>query len=139
MKKSIIAIVLILALFSSAGQALAVESDVPIVDVETETAEIMLTLISSVTPSLSVSGSTASYTLLVYCSASVNSIKAVLQLQQYRNGAWYNYGSSWNASSAKSSLVTNGTKTIASGYSYRLKVTVTASNGSSTGTATVYS
>jgi len=45
MKKSIIAIVLILALFSSAGQALAVESDVPIVDVETETAEIMLTLI----------------------------------------------------------------------------------------------
>ena len=138
-KRTIIALILIIALSATAGQALAAESGVRHLPSTADSGGQKLTLITGITPGLRVSGSTATYDLIVTCISSVNSITATLQLQQYKNGSWSNYGSPWNAYSSKSYLTTSGTKTVASGYTYRLKVDVTASNGSETGNATVYS
>ena len=139
MKKSIIAVVLVITLFGHAGQALALHTEALPDDNDAISAEEKLTLITTITPSLRVSGTTATYGLVVTCISSVNSIKVVLQLQQLKNGVWSDYGSSWNASSATSYLSTDGTKTVASGFSYRLKVMITASNGTTTGYVTEYS
>ena len=139
MKKTIVALILILVMAASAGHAFAYHDDTAkasqIVDIQ----PMRLTLISGIAPALRVSGATATYDLSVICISSVNSIYAVLQIQRLESGSWKDYGSSWSASSTKSYLSTDGTKSVVSGYSYRLKVTITASNGSETGSATEYS
>jgi hypothetical protein len=139
MRKSIIAVVLVIALFGHVGQALALQIEALPDENDVISAEQKLMLITTITPSLRVSGTTATYGLVVTCISSVNSIKVVLQLQQLKNGVWSDYGSSWNASSSTSYLSTDGTKTVVSGFAYRLKVTITASNGTTTGYATEYS
>jgi choline-glycine betaine transporter len=139
MKKSTIAIMLVIVLFGHTGQAFASQTETIPDDNDVVSAEQRLTLITTITPSLRVSGTTVTYGLVVTCISSVNSIKVVLHLQQLKNGVWSDYGSSWNASSSTSYLSTDGTKIVASGFSYRLKVTITASNGTETGYAVEYS
>jgi len=141
MKKSIIAILLLLAFVTTSVHALA-SNDYTIPTTTTEADETTapkLTLITTITPTLRVSGTTASYSLYVTCISSVNSIKATLQIQQLNGGKWVDYGLPWYASATTSYLTTSGTKTVASGYTYRLKVDITASNGTATGMATEYS
>lgn len=139
MKKVIIATVLIIVLIGQPGQALAFNAGTPEIEKETENISPRLTLINSINPSMRVSGTTATYALIVTCATTVNNVKVVLQIQQMKNGSWVDYGKSWDASASTSYLYTNGTKTVASGFSYRLKVTVTATAGTSTGSATTYS
>jgi len=139
MKKAIIALAFIIALLAIGETALAAPSDFSTQTSGTGGAELRLTLISTITPTLSVSGTTASYYLTVKCPSTVTSIKATLQLQVLSGGTWTNYGSSWAASAQTSVLLTNGTKAVASGSTYRLMVTVTSSDGTTTGTATAYS
>lgn len=139
MIKTIIAFIIVLALLGYAGQTLAMQTESSPIATAEESPGQKLTLITTITPSLRVSGTTATYGLVVTCISSVNSIKVVLQLQQLRNGVWSDYGSSWNASSSTWYLSTDGTRSVASGYSYRLKVVITASNGTTTGYATEYS
>jgi hypothetical protein len=139
MKKAFIAVILIAAMSVTAGQAFAVTSDAG-PSGTTGTVSPRLVLISTVSPSLSVSGTVASYSLNVSCHPSVNSISATLQLQkQNSNGTWSDYNASWPASSSVSYLSTSGTKTVASGSTYRLKVMITASTGTTSGSTTEYS
>ena len=142
MKKTIIALILILALVFPAGQSLArpdeaAEAAPEISVVEQEMQRYIL--ITVIRPSLLVSGTNASYALTVTCISSVNSVRATLQIQQYKNGSWVDYSSSWTASSSSYLLNTSGTKTVVSGFSYRLKAVITASNGTTTETVTEYS
>jgi hypothetical protein len=137
--KTIIALTLMITVFASGGQALVGNAE-PMNRIAPVEVTPMLTLLSTLYPTLSVSGTTASYALTVTSASSVTSITAVLQLQKKNSdGSWSDYGSSWTASSTSSVLYTSGTKTVASGYTYRLKATVTATDGTITGSATVYS
>ena len=96
--------------------------------------------INYIAPALSVSGTTASYSLVISGKANVKSLSATLQLQvKNTNGSYTDYGSSWPASSTTSYLSTSGTKTVASGSTYRLKVTVTAYTSTGSSTETAYS
>ncbi len=90
-----------------------------------------------IAPGLSVSGTTASYSLTVSGATNVTKISAILQIQKMNsNGTYSDYGSSWTASSTASYLRTTGEKTVASGGTYRLKAVVTAvSNITSTETS----
>ena len=137
-EKIITVFLLVFALIFSASPTLALNHDVAPVEIEHES-EINLILITAVTPSLTVSNSTATFRLTVSCISSVNNIRATLQLQQWSNGRWNNFGSSWTATSSTSHLSTNGTRPVEAGRSYRLRVTVVASNNSSSGSATAYS
>jgi len=120
-------------------QAFAINNDSTTPVFESGAQVTRLDLIVAITPYLSVSGTTASYSLYVIGIPSVNSINAKLQIQQLVSGKWHDYGSPWSVSSSTSYLSTSGTKNVVSGYSYRLKVVITASNGTETGEATVYS
>jgi len=134
MKKKILALLLVFALLIPAANAFAATPP---------TAEVSpgggakYTYISAITPKLSVSGSTATYSLKVTGISSVTSIGATLQLQKLNGSTWSDYGSSWSASSSSNVLSTSGTKTVASGGTYRLKATVTVytSGGSETASA----
>jgi len=140
MKKSIIFILaLVFTITAVPGQMLASESDSASSSQNAKTEQSRLQLITTIMPSLRVSGTTATYTLYVTCISSVNSITANMQIQQYSGGRWVNYGASWVETSSTSYLIASGTKTVASGHSYRLKVVITASNGSSSSTVTEYS
>jgi|GEM_PF-2873938 len=72
------------------------------------------------------SGTTASYVLEVTANANVVKIDAALQLQQYSGGAYVNYGSKWTVTDTPNVLMTSGTKTVASGYTYRLRAVIVA-------------
>jgi len=140
MKKAIISIALIIAMSFSTGSALATSVDAETTSTQTDKIELLkLDLISNITPTLRVSGTSASYSINVTCISSVNSIKATLQIQQFSGGQWVNFGSSWSVSSSTFFLMDSGTRTVTSGGTYRLKADITASNGSSTASATVYS
>ena len=95
--------------------------------------------LATILPALSVSGKTASYSLNVRGNTNVNRIDATLQVQQLNNGRYVNHGSSWKVSSISAKLNTNGTKAVTSGYSYRLKVVITAHTNSGSSMVTVYS
>jgi hypothetical protein len=138
-KKRILAFLLALGLLSTAGQALAIQAE-PADAGSTNSAAPRLALINTVSPTLSVTGSTAAYTLSVICASTVTSVSATLQLQKRNSDLSYSdYGTSWNASSSSSYLSTSGTKTVTSGYTYRLKVTVTAYTATLNSTVTEYS
>lgn len=140
MKKVLVVLASILILFSVGESALAVPSESRTQVADTMETVTRLTLISTIIPTLSVSGTTATYGLTVKCASTVTSIKATLQLQiKNSNGTWSDYGSPWTASSQTSILLTSGTKTVGNGATYRLKVTVVASDGTTTGEATAYS
>ncbi|MCL2222577.1 MAG: hypothetical protein FWC20_10165 [Oscillospiraceae bacterium] len=140
MKKSIIVVALVVvAFFVQTGQALAVQPEEAPLIVEKVISAPRLTLIRTISPSISVSGTTATYGLSVTCDPTVKSVKAVFQLQQWRNGTWTNYGAAWETSASQFYLSASGTRSIVSGYSYRLKVSITASNGTTAGYATEYS
>ena len=139
MKKPIIAFILILALAASAGQALAFEDTSTPMSPVKDAGIQRFTLISTITPTLSTSGTTASYALTVVGISSVKSISVELQLQKLTNGVWKDYGSSWKANSSNSYLMTSGTKTVDSGYTYQLKATITASDGTTIEHVTSYS
>ena len=134
MKKKILALLLVFALLVPAANAFAATPP---------TAEVSpgggakYTYISTIAPKLSVSGTTATYSLKVTGKSSVTSISATLQLQKLSGNTWSDYGSSWSASSSSDLLSTSGTKTVASGGTYRLMVTVTVytANGSETASA----
>ena len=139
MKKSFVAIILILVVAVTSTQAFAAYQDEAPLQPAMDNATSRLVLIRDVAPYLSVSGASATYSLSVTCATSVNKLSAKLQIQQLVNGTWKDYGSSWSASSSTYRLSTSGSKAIATGYSYRLKVVITASNGTETGTLTAYS
>jgi len=143
MKRKTIALFLIIALLVPAGYALAAQAESIPQDALTASGyapiDPHLVLINSVAPSIRVSGTAASYALSITCVSSVNSIRATLQIQRLANGVWTNYGQSWSATSTTSFLSTSGSRTVTSGGTYRLRVTVTASNGTTTGTTTAYS
>jgi hypothetical protein len=88
---------------------------------------------------LSVSGTVASYELSVEGISSTTKVSTVLQLQRLTSGAWNDYGSPWTATANSRYLFTNGTRSVASGYTYRLKVVVTAYTPSGNNSATAYS
>ena len=81
MKKVIIALALVLALLSVGGSALAAPAADSTQGTGTMGIEPYLDLISTITPTMSVSGTTATYYLSVKCPSSVTSISATLQLQ----------------------------------------------------------
>ena len=127
MKKTIIIALVLLAMLIPAGTVFAAST--------AETPEAIqanptrYTNISSIAPGLSVSGTTGSYSLSVVGATDVTSISAVLQIQKKNSdGTYSDYGASWTASSKTSYLFTSGTKAVASGGTYRLKATVTATN-----------
>ena len=138
MKKVVVVLALIFALAFAGGSALAAP-------LETQPSGIIgivpaLDLVQSINPGLSVSGTTASYSVSVSGALTVTSINVTLQLQtKNSNGTWSNYGSSWTASAQTCYFSTNGTKTVAAGATYRLAVTVTTSDGKTTSTTTAYS
>lgn len=139
MKKTLITFALILVMSVTSFQAFATYQDeAPLLSV-TETASSRLELFRDVSPYISVTGASATYSLSVVCVSSVNSINATLQIQQLVNGTWKDYSSSWSADSSTCYLTTSGTKSVTTGYSYRLKVVITASNGTDTGKVTAYS
>jgi len=139
MRKIIITYILITAILFSAGQALAFQPDtLSLVPIE-EGDDTRLTLIKTIAPSLSVTGTSAKYALSVTCVSSVNRISATLQIQQLSGNQWVNYSTPWYASSTSSLLATSGTKTVDKGKTYRLKVTITASNGTTSETVTANS
>ena len=137
MSKKVIALFLALTLLTSATGASALNT-------QTSREEIIgakYTDISKITPKLSVSGTTATYSLTIIGNNNVTSLKATLQIQKKNsNGTYSNSGTSWTANSSSNYLYTSGTKTVASGGTYRLKVTVTPYIGSTKGTTeTAYS
>jgi len=138
LKKIITAFILIFVMIISSGQVLAWNNDSELIETDYDS-EILLSLISRVAPTLTVSNATATYSLSVTCISSVNNIHATLQIQQWNNGKWNDFGSSWTATSTTSQLNTSGTRPVAGGNTYRLKVTVFASNSSSTDSVTAYS
>jgi len=138
MKKIIVIIVLIFALTINTGQVLALSGGEVPIEIEHDS-ELDLALILTILPTLSVSGSTASYRLTVTCITSVNSIHATLQLQQWNNNRWNDFGSSWTDTASTWRLTSSGTRAVTAGRTYRLKVTIVASNNSTTASATAYS
>ncbi len=58
----------------------------------------------------------------------VTSIKATINLQQYKNGSWTTI-KTWNESSSSRSLRFSNTYTVSSGYSYRVSSSVTVYSG----------
>jgi len=139
MKRLIITFALILALALHSGQAFAFNQEASPLEME-HGSEIELVLIQRITPTLSVSGTTASFGLSVTCISSVNNIQAIFQIQQWSGGKWSNFGSPWTATSSTWWLSTSSTRPVAGGmHSYRLMVTITASNGSASSTVTAYS
>lgn len=135
MKKTITTFMLVLVLCISCNFAFAMGAE------ESSIGVFRLDDISSISPSLSVSGTTATYQLTVRGSANVTKLSAVLQLQKKNSdGTFSNYGTSWTASSSSNYLYTYGTKTVESGGTYRLKVTVTPYTSAGAGTpVTAYS
>lgn len=126
--------------FATGIPAGAVDETVAVSDSSIESAPIeimpMYAIIKNTSRDLSVSGSTASYQVTVNTLSSVK-ITATCQLQQKNtSGTYVNYGSSWSSSKTGTSLYTSGTKSVASGKTYRLKVTVKA--GSETTTVYAY-
>ena len=137
MGKKIVSLLLALILLASATGAFALNT-------QTSREEISVSKyadLSKITPGLSVSGSTATYSLTVRGANNVTSLKATLQIQKKNsNGTYSDSGTAWTASSSSNYLYTSGTKTVASGGTYRLKVTVTPYIGYAKGTAeTAYS
>jgi len=91
-------------------------------------------------PTLSISGSKATYSLLATGNSAVTKISATFQLQQRNsNGTYSDYGSSWTNTVNSFTMSTSGTKTVASGCTYRLKVVITSYTSSGSSTETVYS
>ena len=136
MKKKTIAALLILGLLISGGRAFAEKPTVNI----SEAGATRYVVINTITPKLSVSGTTATYSLSVDCATTVTSISATLQIQKLgSNGVYANYGSSWTVSSTSPTLRTSGTKTVDKDGTYRLKVTVTAYYSGGSETVTAYS
>jgi len=138
MKKRIIGLFLIFAMLFPCVSALALtEEEAPPGE------EVLLRYedFSRILPVLSVSGSTAEYKLTIVGASDVTSISVTYQLQQLSSsGTYSNYGSSWTASSDSRTLYDSGTKSVASGETYRLKVTVTPYINGVKGTSeTVYS
>ncbi len=58
----------------------------------------------------------------------VTSIKATINLQQYKNGSWTTI-KTWNESSSSRSLRFSNTYTVSSGYSYKVSSSVTVYSG----------
>lgn len=139
MKRKILALLLVAILIVPSAVALATP--------ETSTKEeIIITPhfqdVSYITPSFSVSGTTATYSVTVKGYSNVTALTATMQIQKQGTSGFYtNYGSSWSASSSASNptyLLTSGTRTVESGGTYRLKVTVVATTSSGTSTEVVY-
>jgi len=139
MKKTILAFFLILVMTISTGQVFALQPDADSSEPADGAGNQRFTLINTIRPSLSVTGTSAKYALSVNCVSSVNKISVALQLQQLSGSQWVNYSTPWAASSTSSLLTTSGTKTVDKGKTYRLKVTITASNGTTSETVTEYS
>jgi len=137
MKKRTISILLLMAILLTSIPVLASE---PSRREDEPSSPVKYADITKITPSLSVSGSTATYSLSVKCPTDVTKIGATLQLQKKNsNGTYSDFGTSWKAESKSYSLYTSGTKTVTSGGTYRLKVTVIASTSSGSSMATAYS
>lgn len=138
MKKQATAFILVLALLACCAGAFAAGGEQSYPE---EKAVLRYEDFSRITPALSVSGKTATYSLEVRGLADVTRMSAVLQIQkQNSNGTYSNYGDPWSASSASNYLNTSGTKSVDSGGTYRLRVTVTPYMGSVKGQAeTAYS
>lgn len=132
MKKKIIALLLVLTFIVSGTSAFAAN----IREAPNEASLLSYDDISLVMPELSVSGTSAAYKLTVRGSVNVTKLSAVLQLQKLNSdGKTYsNYGDPWTASTNSNYLLTSGTKSVASGGTYRLKVTVTPYIGAGAGT-----
>lgn len=138
MKKQATALVLIFTLLTCCTTTLATEYEQPRAEEEiTRRYED----IKEITPSFTVSGRTATFKLTVIGNPDVTKISAVLQIQKENsNGTYSNYGDSWTASAASNFLNTSGAKSVTSGGTYRLKVTVTPYIGGTKGTPeTAYS
>ena len=137
MGKKIIALFLALILLTSATGAFAFNTQTAREEISTS----KYVDIAKITPGFSVSGTTATYKLTVVGNNNVTSLKATLQIQKKNsNGTYSNSGTAWTAESSSNYLYTSGTKTVTSGGTYRLKVTVTPYIGSTKGTIeTAYS
>lgn len=141
MKKEISALVLASMLLVSANAATPPEETNSTADVIStyEDRETNYTYLDFVGYSLSVAGTSANYSLDVEGRSSVTKISATMQLQKKNSsGTYANYGSSWSVSSSGSMLSKSGTKTVASGGTYRLKISITATTSSGSATETVY-
>ena len=138
MKKKIALLVLASALLLSGVSAFAASPD----EEKAEQVVIFrLQDIERITPTLPVSGTTASYQLTARGAAHVTSMSASLQIQKRNsNGTYSDFGNPWMATSASNYLLTSGTKTVDSGGTYRLKVKVTPYiNGIAGAAETAYS
>jgi len=138
MKKIALSLFLAIALLAVASPVLA---DTDVSSSENVLIQLRYEDISSISPKLSVSGTTATYQLTAICNSSSASIIVTYQLQkQGSDGTYSNYGSSWTASSSTYYIIDSGTRTVASGGTYRLMATVTPYISGVKGTAeTVYS
>ncbi len=122
--------------------AFAVEAEVPhaLSDSQNSIIQPRYAQLQYAKPTLSVSGTKASYSLDARGASTVTKMSATLQLQKKEsNGSYSNYGSSWSASSSGNKLTTDGSKTVDSGGTYRLKASITLYVGSSSSTEVVYS
>lgn len=137
MKKQIALLLLVLALLVSGVSALALEAN----EAPEKIVLYRYANISRILPALSVSGSTATYSLMAEGFTNVTKLSAVLQLQKLNgSGSFSDYGSSWNASSNSNYLYSSGTKPVDPIGTYRLKVTITPMLGTVQGqTETAYS
>ena len=68
----------------------------------------------------------------------VTSTKAIINLQQYKNGRWTTI-KTWNESSSTRILNFSSTYYVNSGYSYRVQSTVTAYSGTNSESTTLTS
>lgn len=99
----------------------------------------MYTYISTGKATLSINSSgKATVETDVTGNSSVTSIKATINLQQYKNGSWATI-KTWNESSSSRILSFSNTYSVSSGYEYRVSSTVTAYSGQNSETVTYIS
>lgn len=135
--KKLVAFILALSVLGSVGSAFATTEEKNIAPSTILRYEEQ----TKISPTLTVSKTSAAYRLTVRADASITKITSVLQIQKENgNGTYSNYGLPWSVSTDSNILVTNGEKPVTSGGTYRLKVTVTLHVGSTKGTPiTAYS
>jgi hypothetical protein len=99
----------------------------------------MYTYISSAEASLSINSS-GEATAVVYVTGNseVTSIKATINLQQYKNGSWATI-KTWSDSSSSRTLRFSDTYYVSSGYTYRVQSSVTAYSGQNSESTTLTS
>ena len=131
---TMIAVIMVANLF-----AIPALADTGVLKVDEAVISPMYTYISNAEALISINSSgKATVETYVTGNSEVTSIKAAINLQQYKDGNWTTI-KTWNESSSSRILDFSSTYYISSGYKYRVKSTVTAYSGDKSESTTLTS